>query len=524
MSTLKDAKAPQAKRQKLRILSHEKSAAVHDKVVKCWDPVKNELKPHQVTKSSGDKYWLNCDKCKHPFDITMGHVTEGKWCPYCAGKKLCGDDTCDYCLQRSAAFNKRVVACWHDKNKLKPCQVPIGSGKKFWLKCDNDKCLHSFDIVMYDVTRTDEKQSWCPYCSVPCKKLCGDDKCDQCFQKSAASHPNPKVLQFWDYDKNKLKPNQVPKAGSKKVWFKCDKCPHSFDIIMPSVSRGVWCRFCAGKDLCGDEDCLICTPKSAACIPQAVKCWDHSKNKLKPHEVPKFSNKKVWFKCDTCPHSFDMMMTGVSNGGWCRFCAHQDRCGDISCKFCNEHSAAGIPRVLECWDYDKNKLKPHEVAKFAKEKFWFKGDTCEHSFDMCTGSIFNGNWCRHCKNKTEAKAYAMLIAEYGEANVVKEFKAEWNRNPDNEKHCHLPFDFCVGNLMLEIDGRQHFEPVAYWESDPADIQKRDRLKEDLAIANGYSVYRVLQEDVWNDKIDLILEVKSALEHHALFGPDVIPKY
>ncbi|AMQ10909.1 restriction endonuclease [Brazilian marseillevirus] len=47
-----------------------------------------------------------------------------------------------------------------------------------------------------------------------------------------------------------------------------------------------------------------------------------------------------------------------------------------------------------------------------------------------------------------------------------------------------------------------------WKS-PELIQKSDRYKEEQAIKNGYSVLRILQEDVWNDKIEW---KKLLLEH------------
>ena len=54
--------------------------------------------------------------------------------------------------------------------------------------------------------------------------------------------------------------------------------------------------------------------------------------------------------------------------------------------------------------------------------------------------------------------------------------------------------------MGGLDGRQHFEQVRKWTSH-IETQKRDKYKMECAIKNGYSIIRLKQEDVWNNKID-----------------------
>ena len=53
-------------------------------------------------------------------------------------------------------------------------------------------------------------------------------------------------------------------------------------------------------------------------------------------------------------------------------------------------------------------------------------------------------------------------------------------------------------LIIEIDGRQHFEQVSNWNS-PDDTFEHDAYKMEQALNNGYSIIRIFQEDVWNDK-------------------------
>ena len=80
----------------------EKSFASHEKS-KYWSN-KNELKPNQVFKSSGKKYWFDCE-CGHEIEISLNNISGGQWCPYCCFpiKKLCNNEDCKECFEKSIA-------------------------------------------------------------------------------------------------------------------------------------------------------------------------------------------------------------------------------------------------------------------------------------------------------------------------------------------------------------------------------------------------------------------------------------
>lgn len=67
---------------------------------------------------------------------------------------------------------------------------------------------------------------------------------------------------------------------------------------------------------------------------------------------------------------------------------------------------------------------------------------------------------------------------------------------------HLPFDFVLETykLIIELDGKQHFEQVSNW-CDPEETLKTDNYKNQMAIENNYSIIRISQEIVWNDDED-----------------------
>jgi very-short-patch-repair endonuclease len=76
----------------------------------------------------------------------------------------------------------------------------------------------------------------------------------------------------------------------------------------------------------------------------------------------------------------------------------------------------------------------------------------------------------------------------------------------------LPFDFSIPelNIIIELDGKQHFEQVRNWDN-PDLIQKRDKYKMALANENKFSVIRLLQLDVYHNKFNWLEELNNNIE-------------
>ena len=75
----------------------------------------------------------------------------------------------------------------------------------------------------------------------------------------------------------------------------------------------------------------------------------------------------------------------------------------------------------------------------------------------------------------------------------------------------LPFDFAIEELkiIIEHDGEQHFTQVSNWTSPKTQIEN-DKFKTDCANQNGFSVIRLLQDDVYNDKFDWFNEIQISV--------------
>lgn len=112
--------------------------------------------------------------------------------------------------------------------------------------------------------------------------------------------------------------------------------------------------------------------------------------------------------------------------------------------------------------------------------------------------------CPSCINKTEFKFFTKVQELY--PTIRRQYKVEWCKN----KLC-LPFDFAIEELkiIIELDGEQHFKQISNWTSPKIQIEK-DKYKINCANNNGFSVIRLLQNDVLKDKINWIEELKITI--------------
>ena len=101
-----------------------------------------------------------------------------------------------------------------------------------------------------------------------------------------------------------------------------------------------------------------------------------------------------------------------------------------------------------------------------------------------------------CTKKTERKLYEWLVQRFPTAAIHREY-----RGPHFKGWSH--FDFHVAfpdfGVLIELDGDQHFWPhLTYFTHEGC---ARDLAKEEWAIGRGLCVVRVLQADVWLDRLD-----------------------
>jgi hypothetical protein len=156
-----------------------------------------------------------------------------------------------------------------------------------------------------------------------------------------------------------------------------------------------------------------------------------------------------------------------SQNHWCSYCSHQKLCNENTCKMCYNISFASVEKCK--YLHDKT-INPRTLFKNTNKKFKFDCDLCNKVFETQLSDITRGIWCPFCVNKTEQILYNNLLDFY--PTVKTQFKVDWCKNIK-----HLPFDFVIEErkIIIELDGKQHFEQIGNWQS-PEKIKKMTYTK------------------------------------------------
>ncbi len=194
----------------------------------------------------------------------------------------------------------------YERNKkVTPAMVTVHSGKKVWWKCGEG---HSWIETVANIVNG----SGCPYCAGQ-RVIPGKNDLKTIF---------PEIAEEWDYQLNgKLKPDMVMSHSNLKVWWKCSR-GHSYKAQINNRSNNRGCPYCSNhKVLIGFNDLLTTHPFVA-------NKWDYEKNgDKKPEMFVATSEKKVFWKCPLCGHSWKDSIIKVTGAEYqTRGCS---KCADI---------------------------------------------------------------------------------------------------------------------------------------------------------------------------------------------------
>ena len=360
-------------------------------------------------------------------------------------------------------INHKKAKYWSEKNyPITPDMVALKSGKIMWFNCPCGP-RHDFQSVVRHITNG----HWCPYCRPGARRLC---KCEICFKKSMASHPTSK---YWSSSKNELEPWQVTLQSSLKIWFNCPTCVHAFDCTPSHITNEKrWCPYCSHQKLCESNDCNDCYNNSFASYTLYKHITWSKENKDTPRQNFKSSGKKCSFYCSICNHKFEAKLGNISlnRGSGCSYCSHRTLCGKAECKFCFNNSFASYEGSI-LWSNTNEEQNTRKIFIQSNNYAWFSSN-CGHHWKARINSIYAGNGCPICKNKTEKKLLEWLQKQPFIKKVKREYKPKWC---STEYHCIMKgehktrryqysYDFLITlqngkQLIIELDGPQHFVQV-----------------------------------------------------------------
>ncbi len=196
-----------------------------------------------------------------------------------------------------ASHNPDLLNEWdYEKNSaIDPTMVSYGSNKKVWWLCPKG---HSYKASVSHRTDSNSPTS-CPICAGQ-QILSG--------YNDLATKRLDLVLE-WDFEHNDDNPNELSPNSSKKVNWICPK-GHRYTASITKRNHGRNCPICAGKKI------IVGTNDFATLQPQLANEWNYEKNNFLPTDYTEHSNKKVFWKCTNCTHTWLAPINKRVNGGY----------------------------------------------------------------------------------------------------------------------------------------------------------------------------------------------------------------
>jgi very-short-patch-repair endonuclease len=240
--------------------------------------------------------------------------------------------------------------------------------------------------------------------------------------------------------------------------FDCEECGHELLLTANNIANGQWCSYCNKDKLCDKEDCLFCFQKSFASQPMA-SMWS-TKNDRTTRMICSGSEKKCWFDCDTCHHSFQSVLYTIKKDTFCPYCSNQRLCEE-ECTYCFEKSCASH-QMIEAWS-TKNVLQPRQVFLQSNKKMIFNCVVCYHEYETTVIGYFNSihGSCHYCSNHKLCNQDCIICFNKSFASHPKVdcwsikntkqprevFKGSEQRVIFNCDICHSEFDTKVYNVL-----------------------------------------------------------------------------
>lgn len=257
-----------------------------------WDCSRNGGGIENIKAGSHKKACWICPE-GHSFERPIREQVKKKNCPYCDGNKPILGET-DFATE----YPDAKIYWDYSKNKNDyPENYSKWSNKKKWWVCPHG---HQWESTIGSFTRGLR----CPYCSNKSVLKGFND----------IKTTNPELMDIWNFDKNKISPEEITRASGKSVWWVCEK-NHEWKTKVLNVStNGSRCPYCSGvKSLKGFNDI-------STLAPYLIKEWNYKKNLFDPEDYTVGSEKYVWWICEQ-GHEWEACIKSRSQGNGCPHCS-----------------------------------------------------------------------------------------------------------------------------------------------------------------------------------------------------------
>lgn len=216
------------------LIGYNDLETTHPELVKKWSS-RNTIKPTEISAGSDRRVWWTCEK-GHDFESSPAHITQGRGCPYCCGKKvLIGYN--DF-----ASLHPELLIEWDfQKNTIKPSEITSGSPKTIFWKCSTCNFEWSASVL------SRAKGSGCPKCGREATQRALRQKAIR--EQGSLFDKHYDLMLEWDWEKNShLNPKELSVGSSEKAWWICNNCGRSWCTqIRVRAKKGCGCKICSNR-------------------------------------------------------------------------------------------------------------------------------------------------------------------------------------------------------------------------------------------------------------------------------------
>lgn len=439
-----------------------------DPYVACqWDYQKNgEKKPKDYSRGQNVKMWWLCD-FNHSYLASIPNRVKGRGCPTCSRylhtskkeqllfyyfKKLIPDVQNSYAIDKQRSIDiyskSRKIACeydgypWHKKvdRDIRKDDYALSNGIDLYrireAKCPKYQSTAKVYYIKGDIPYEEALQEvlvdlFNDICNKYGFKQTFDINVKRDYQFAVKMYYNvilnnslafkfPSLKEEWDIEKNEVSPEFIPSGSSHKAWWKCS-LGHSWQASVSNRTNKdnqTGCPYCANKKvLPGFNDLESKKPEIAA-------QWDYDLNNIHPSQVNYCSDKKYYWKCNVCHHSY-LYEVYRKKADYCPICN-----GVIVIPGFNDLATTHPIKAKE-WDYEKNGTKkPTQYhANSYQKMYWICNQNSKHKFRQSIKDRTSDKLCPYCCNQIIASGVNDL--QTMNPKVAKEWNYERNETtPD----------------------------------------------------------------------------------------------
>jgi hypothetical protein len=317
-----------------------------------------------------------------------------------------------------------------------------------------------------------------------------------------AKYPN--IAAEW-HPRNTTSPEDYTSGSNKKFWWLCTVNPcgcHEWEASIHGRTQGSNCPFCSSS--CQRR---ICPHNNLEVLyPEISLEWNYDNNNRRPNEYLPGSGDMIWWKCSNDPcgcHRWQATIHNRVNGTGCPYCN-----GTAAKPICPHNNFEILHNELMTEWHPRNNTSPTEYLPGSDKVVWWQCSIDpSHEWKCRINYRKRSRGCPLCSKSKGEQVVSKILTDLG-----IQFISEYKHHLLPTKRYDFYFHYNGKNFLIEYDGLQHFQDVAFFNKKVSFEQKQeiDRIKTYVALYTQYILIRISYNNDTEESIkDHIIEgIKS----------------